>query len=347
MSFAPAFAEAAANQGAHTGGKVVVTGAAGFIASHLTDALLALGHEVVAVDRRSVRNDPVAASNLEAALTCSRLRLRRLDLADDDLDEVLAGADIVFHLAALPGVRDSWGSRFTDYVTSNIVATDRLLAACERAAVRRLVFASSSSVYGSASAPSREDGPTGPISPYGVTKLAAEHLCLAHVRRPDTSLTATALRYFTVYGPRQRPGMAIGRVLLAALTGTPVPLFGDGRQRREFTYVEDVVTATMAAASAPETNVVINVGGGTSVSMIDVVDRITRLTGRDVRLINASRQAGDVTDTRADTDLAWRLLGFRPVVDLDEGLARQLQWLIDLPDRVRRRHLPDVVEIVR
>ncbi len=328
-------------------GRVVVTGAAGFIASHLTDALLVRGHDVVAVDRRSVADDVLAASHLGSALGHPRLRLRLVDLTCEDLDEVVANADVVFHLAALPGVRESWGPRFADYVASNILVTDRVLAACERARVRRLVFASSSSVYGSSGAPSREDGPTGPLSPYGVTKLAAEHLCLAHARRPGTSLTATVLRYFTVYGPRQRPGMAIGRMLLAAVTGVPVPLFGDGRQCREFTYVDDVVAATIAAAFAPDTNTVINVGGGASVSVLDIISRIGRLSGREVPLVTAAPQAGDPVATRADLSRAREMLGYRPAVDLDEGLARHLRWLTDLPDAVRDQHLAHSLEVVR
>jgi nucleoside-diphosphate-sugar epimerase len=252
-------------------GRVVVTGAAGFIASHLVDALLRRGHEVIAADRRSVHNDMLAAVNLTLSVDHPRLRLHTIELVTEDLSHLLTGADTVFHLASVPGVRNSWGSRFDDYVTSNIVATHRLLSACEHTGVRRLVYASSSSVYGMSNGPSRETDPTGPISPYGVTKLAAEQLCLAHAGRPDTRLTVAALRYFTVYGPRQRPGMAISQVLLAALTGISVPLYGDGLQRREFTYVDDVVAATLAAATAE----VINVGGGSSVTM-----RLMRNGGR-------------------------------------------------------------------
>ncbi|MGH4021118.1 MAG: NAD-dependent epimerase/dehydratase family protein [Pseudonocardiaceae bacterium] len=320
--------------------RVVVTGAAGFIASHLVDALLAAGHEVIALDRRSVHDDAIAAADLAQALGHDRLRLHRVDLATDNLDALVAGADTVFHLAGLPGVRGSWGARFGDYVTANILATNRLLAACEHADVRRLVFASSSSVYGTACGPSREDDPTSPISPYGVTKLAAEHLCLAHAARTDTALSVAALRYFTVYGPRQRPGMAIGQVLLAALTGIGVPLFGDGSQRREFTYVDDIVTATLAAATAKVTAAVINVGGGSSVTMLDVLDLATAITGRTVPIVTAAAQAGDVVATEADLSLARRLLDYRPRVDLREGMARHVDWLAALPDSLRMSLLP-------
>lgn len=329
------------------GERVVVTGAAGFIGSHLVDALLAAGHEVIALDRRAVHDDVIAATNLAQAVNHNKLWLRRVDLATDGLDELVAGADTVFHLAGLPGVRHSWGARFADYVTANILATNRLLMACEQAGVRRLVLASSSSVYGTSFGPSREADPTRPISPYGVTKLAAEHLCLAHAGRTDTALSVAALRYFTVYGPRQRPGMAIGQVLLAALLGVGVPLFGDGRQRREFTYIDDVVAATVAAATAELTAAVINVGGGSSVTMLDVVDLATAVTGRPVSVLAEVARAGDVAASEADLSLAHRLLGYRPKVGLRAGMARHAAWLADLPDSLRMSLLPDRLEVVR
>ncbi len=324
--------------------RVVVTGAAGFIASHLVDALLATGHEVIALDRRSVRDDTVAATNLTDARGHERLRLHLADLAVDDLDELVAGADTVFHLAGLPGVRESWGASFGDYVTANVVATHRLLGACERAGVRRLVFASSSSVYGPTGRASREWDRPAPISPYGVSKLAAEHLCLAHAARAGTPLTVTVLRYFTVYGPRQRPGMAIGRILLAALTGAGMPLYGDGHQRREFTYVDDVVAATMSAAVPDVAGTVINVGGGASVSMLDVLDLARAVTGRRVPILSRGPQDGDVAATEADLTVARRLLNYRPRVGLHEGMSRQTDWLAALPESARRSLLPDALE---
>ncbi|MEO6082995.1 MAG: NAD-dependent epimerase/dehydratase family protein [Umezawaea sp.] len=329
-------------------GRVVVTGAAGFIASHLVDALLARGHEVIAADRRCVDDDMLAAINLSQAVGHPRLRLRTIELAIEDLDQLVAGADTVFHLAAVPGVRGSWGSRFDDYVRSNVVATHRLLSACERAGVRRLVYASSSSVYGTSNGPSRETDPTGPISPYGVTKLAAEQLCLAHAGRPDTRLTVAALRYFTVYGPRQRPGMAISQVLLAALTGVSVPLYGDGLQRREFTYVDDIVAATLAAATADLAAAVINVGGGSSVTMLDLLDLAHRVTGRPVPVVPADPQAGDVAVTEADLTRAHQVLGYRPSVELRDGMARHANWLATLAEPLRMPLLPNhVVEVSR
>ncbi|MFD2791933.1 NAD-dependent epimerase/dehydratase family protein [Promicromonospora vindobonensis] len=305
---------------------VAVTGAAGFIGSTLVDALLRAGHEVTAIDVRGT-TDRLAVRNLKAASACDRFRLHNVDLGHADLAAIFNGADTVYHLAGLGGVRGSWGAHFVDYVTTNLTATHRVIDACEQTGVRRLIYASSSSVYGSITRSSREDDATRPISPYGVTKLAAEQLCLAHATRSGTSLSAVALRYFTVYGPRQRPGMAIDQMLLAALTRTPAPLFGDGEQRREFTYVDDVVRATIAAADPAVPSTVINVGGGKSVTMLDVLHLIATVTGSEVPIRHEPDQAGDVLSTSADLTLAEQLLGYRPRVGLLEGLSRHAQWL--------------------
>jgi nucleoside-diphosphate-sugar epimerase len=311
---------------------VVVTGAAGFIGSHLTDALLTRGTDVIGADRRSFTDD-VAARNLANAIETPGLRLRTLDLSVDRLDGLVADATTVFHLAAVPGVRESWAERFDDYVASNIVATQRLLAACERAGVARFVFASSSSVYGPASRPSREGDPTYPMSPYAATKLAAENLCLAHAARTDTTMSVAVLRYFTVYGPRQRASMGISRVLSAILTGEQVPLYGDGQQRREFTYVDDIVEATLTAATVSDDidGEVVNIGGGQSVSMVKVIRLAGEIAGRRVAVRPEAAQAGDVEATAADLSRAQRLLGYRPGVDLREGMRRQLTWMAAQP----------------
>ncbi|SCG57161.1 NAD-dependent epimerase/dehydratase family protein [Micromonospora rifamycinica] len=312
--------------------RVVVTGAAGFIGSHLVDALLGRGVRVVGLDRRRVGEHALADENLARAVVNPLFTPYCLDLAVDQLDDVVAGCDTVFHLAARPGVRPSWSREFLDYTQTNVLGTHRLLEACTRQGVRRLVVASSSSVYGPADQPSREDDPTCPVSPYGVSKLAAEQLCLAYARRADSPLSAVALRYFTVYGPRQRPDMAIGRVLFAAYTGFPLTLFGDGSQRREFTYVGDVVTATLAAARLEAQAAVVNVGGGASVSMLALIDEAARVTGRQVPVKVVAAQPGDVPATAADPTRAHRLLGYWPTVGLHEGLARQAAWLVNLSD---------------
>ncbi|GAA0905888.1 NAD-dependent epimerase/dehydratase family protein [Virgisporangium aurantiacum] len=318
----------------------MVTGAAGFIGSHLVDALLATGHVVVGVDRRNPCSDLLAGLNLAGAVNHPKFTWVDADVANASLDAVLDGADCVFHLAGLPGVRRSWGCEFAAYVTANIVATERLVAACERAGVRRLVYASSSSVYGPTTAASRESDPTRPISPYGITKLAGELLCLAHAVRADSRLSVVALRYFTVYGPRQRPDMAIGRMLAAALTGKRYPLFGNGSQRREFTYVSDVVNATIAASRLEQRHAVVNVGGGASVSITDLLGIVGDLTGRPVPLAAVAAQPGDVCATAADLTNARACLDYRPSVNLPVGLALHLEWLRGLPAQVLRLYEP-------
>ncbi|MEV0157778.1 NAD-dependent epimerase/dehydratase family protein [Micromonospora sp. NPDC050686] len=310
--------------------RVAVTGAAGFIGSHVVDALLARGMQVVGLDRRRLGQDALADENLATAAGNPLFTPLCRDLATDRLDDTLEGCDIVFHLAARPGVRPSWGAEFHDYAQSNVLGTHRLLDACARSGVRRLVYASSSSVYGPAERPSREDDRTNPVSPYGVSKLAAEQLCLAYARRPDSRLSVVALRYFTVYGPRQRPDMAIGRLLFAAYTGLPVTLFGDGSQRREFTYITDVVSATIAAAHIDTRCAVVNVGGGASVSMRGAIQEASTVTGRHIPVQVADAQPGDVPATSADLTLAGRLLGYWPTVGLHEGMARQSSWLVNL-----------------
>jgi nucleoside-diphosphate-sugar epimerase len=310
-------------------GRVLVTGAAGFIGSHLVDGLLARGDTVIGLDRRSPADDAAAATNLAEAADHPRFSFQVADLCRAELDSLVVGCDVVFHLAAVAGVRASWGDRFPDYLQSNVMGTFRLLQACERTGVPRLVLASSSSVYGPVNGASRETDPTQPISPYAVSKLAAEQLCLAHAQRPHAATDVVVARYFTVYGPRQRPDMAIGRVLSACLTEVPFELYGDGSQRREFTYVTDAVNATIAAAACPNRCAVVNVGGGASASMIDVIGLAGELTGKPVPVTEVAVQPGDVPSTQADLAVAKRLLGYRPRVGLREGMSHQLDWLMD------------------
>ncbi|UQU66829.1 NAD-dependent epimerase/dehydratase family protein [Couchioplanes caeruleus] len=326
------------------GTKVAVTGAAGFIGSHLVERLLDRGCAVVGVDRRSPRSETSARLHLREVFNHPRFSWVEGELMHVNLKEVVDNSACVFHLAAVAGVRASW-TRFEDYVAANIVATQRLLSTCEQAGTPKLVYASSSSVYGQVNAASGENDPTLPVSPYGVTKLAGEQLCLAYAKRPASRLSVTALRYFTVYGPRQRPDMAIARILAAALTGQQYTIFGDGTQQREFTYVDDVVEATIAAAEVDVPAAVINVGGGSSVSMIDVIGLAREVTGNPVPLTAVTAQAGDVQATAADLTLARLLLGYQPRTGLRTGMARHAAWLRDLPPELLRKYAPPPMSI--
>jgi UDP-glucuronate 4-epimerase len=306
----------------------LVTGAAGFIGSHLAADLLRRGWLVTGVDARSPAGHPVAAENLAVLIGDSRFRFVEANVASADLAMLLEGIDVVFHMAALPGVRRSWGDRFADYLTCNVLGTQRLLEACGVVEVPRLVFASSSSVYGQTdSKPSQETDPLSPSSPYGVSKLAAERLCLAYAARPGAVTAVVALRYFTVYGPRQRPDMAISRIMRAAASGRTVPLYGTGNQRRDFTYISDAVNATIAAATAMAQAEVVNVGSAHSMPLADVLDAVAQLSGAPVPVLRRVAQPGDVDATAADLTKARALLGYEPQVDLAQGLRRQWEWL--------------------
>jgi UDP-glucuronate 4-epimerase len=294
--------------------RYVVTGAAGFIGSHLTEALLADGHDVVAIDCFTDYYDPALKEQNAGAFDVSRL-----DLAEDEL--ALDGFDGVFHLAGQPGVR-SFGSAFDDYVRRNVLASQRVFESAARAGVRT-VFASSSSVYGDAEAyPTREDAPPAPISPYGITKLACEHLVHAYAK--SFGLDAIVLRYFTVYGPRQRPDMALARVVDALARGASFELYGDGLQSRSFTFVGDVVAATIAAMNAPGR--IYNVGGGQEATMRDAIATLERISGRRLELVEKPAAAGDVRRTAADTRQIEGDLGWRATTSLENGLRAQWEW---------------------
>jgi UDP-glucose 4-epimerase len=310
--------------------KAIVTGAAGFIGSHLVERLLQEGHEVVGVDAFVDYYPRVLKErNLEGPRAQPRFRLVEGALQDLDLPALLEGASWVFHLAAQAGVRASWGRDFSIYTDNNVLATQRLLEAALVAGVQRLVYASSSSVYGDApSLPLREDGACHPVSPYGVTKLAAEHLVRLYER--NHGLSTVSLRYFTVYGPRQRPDMAFHRFLKAARDGTPIHVFGDGLQTRDFTFVADAVAATRAAADHGRSGAVYNVGGGERVTLNHVLQMIEDVTGRRLEVVREETQKGDMRDTAADTTAARSDLGFGSTCSLAEGLAREWAWIREL-----------------
>lgn len=308
--------------------KALVTGAAGFVGSHLCEALLSQGDTVIGVDALTDYYPPtLKRDNVSGCLPEPRFELVEQDLATADLDALLDGVEVVFHQAAQPGVRLSWATGFGAYVQHNIVATQRLLEACRRSPdLQRFVYASSSSVYGNRpSYPTAESEPTRPFSPYGVTKLAGEHLATAY--GVNFAVPTVSLRYFTVYGPRQRPDMATHRFIASALTGAPVRLFGDGSNVRDFTFVGDVVAANLAAVRADlPPGEVFNVAGGGSTTVRALLDLIGEAVGEPVRIEQAPAQAGDVRQTGGSTDKAQRLIGWSPAVDLPSGVARQVEW---------------------
>ena len=307
--------------------KTVVTGAAGFIGSHLAASLLESGHDVLGIDCfTDYYPRPLKEANLAPLVAHARFRLLEERLQDAALARHLEGASAVFHLAAQAGVRASWGREFAHYTEHNVLATQRLLEAALEAGRPRIVYASSSSVYGDAAVlPLREDGPCRPVSPYGVTKLAAEHLALLYHR--NHALPTVSLRFFTVYGPRQRPDMAFHRFLKAARDGQEITVYGDGSQTRDFTYVDDIVAAVRAAALSGRPGCVYNVGGGERVALNEVLRLIESVTGRRLQIQRQEPQMGDMKDTFADTSAAARDLGFRATVGLAEGLAREWQWI--------------------
>jgi len=308
-------------------GHVLVTGAAGFIGSNLCDALLATGTHVIGLDAFTSAYAPARKrDHIAGLLSHPHFRLIDASLATVDIDALLEGVTHVFHLAAQAGVRTSWGADFTDHVAHNLVATQRLCEALRRHAGVRLVYSSSSSVYGqTARLPMSEDHPTRPESPYGVTKLAAEALCLVYAR--NYAIPTVCLRYFTVYGPRQRPDMAMHRFITAALRREPVDVYGNGEQTRDFTFVSDAVAANLAAARYRGDETVFNIGGGSRVTVNTVLDRIGRVTGRGLDVRYQSPQPGDVTHTYADITRAAGELHWSPAVELEAGLERHVEWV--------------------
>lgn len=308
----------------------VVTGCAGFIGSHLCDALLAAGHEVTGIDSFTDYYDPaIKRANIAAAREHDSFRLLTLDLATNDCTDAIADADGIFHLAAQAGVRASWGSEFKTYIDCNILATQRLLEAIATTGSNRppkIVYSSSSSVYGNApERPTSESSLPAPISPYGVTKLAAEHLCNTYTA--NYGIRAASLRYFTVFGERQRPDMAFNKFIRAALTAEPITIFGDGHQSRDFTYVADAVQANISAMVTPEAVGAFNIGGGSHCTVREALAIIGELTSRPLNVSYGDQQLGDVDHTQADTSRARETLCFRPTIDVTTGLAREFDWM--------------------
>ena len=307
--------------------KALVTGGAGFIGSTLSERLLEQGANVRAIDAfTDFYPRPLKERNLENLRGQAGYEFIEGDLRELDLSAALEGITHVFHLAAQAGVRRSWGKEFQVYTGLNVDSTQRLLEACATKPIERLVYASSSSVYGDEVAiPMTETALPQPVSPYGVTKLAAEQLC--HLYFVNYGVPAVSLRYFTVYGPRQRPDMGFNRFFSAVLAGQPLIQFGDGLQTRDFTFVADAVTATAAAAVHGVPGRVYNIGGGSRVSVREVFDLIARVSGRKVTIDQQGPQKGDMRDTYADTTRARQDLAFAPSVTLEEGLRAMWRWM--------------------
>ena len=307
-------------------GTALVTGVAGFVGSHLAERLIEDGWRVRGVDcftdtyARSIKEQ-----NLAAVKGHARFAFEEVDLVLTDLNKLTKGADVVFHLAGQAGVRDSWGAEFVIYTERNVLATQRLLEAAKEVGLHRFVYASSSSVYGNTKdLPVTEDSLPLPISPYGVSKLAAEYLCRLYYTEYGVPTVST--RYNTIYGPRQRPDMAFHKLIRAMLRDEPFPVYGDGEQTRDFTFVSDAVEATVRAANAPPGSVY-NVGGGSRVTLNHVVDLLEELVDREARVKRQEKQAGDVRHTWADTSRIRDAIGFVPQVQLREGLGREVAWL--------------------
>jgi len=317
--------------------RCLVTGVGGFVGSHLAERLLVDGHEVCGVDAfidyypRSIKENNLAGLHSQKHFT-----FIEGDLLFMNLQILLEGVDVIFHQAAQAGVRASWGRDFQRYTDCNILATQRLLeAAMHVKTLQRFVYASSSSVYGNTNVlPIKETVTPQPVSPYGVTKLAAEHLCVLYHR--NFGVPTVSLRYFTVYGPRQRPDMAFNRFCHAILRHQPIHIFGDGTQTRDFTYISDIVEANILAATSQNAiGEVLNIAGGSRVTMLEVVEVLQEISESQVHVVFENKQHGDVDHTYADTHLAAQVIRYHPRVAMNEGLAHEFEYFKSLQEPVR------------
>ncbi len=307
--------------------RALVTGAAGFVGSNLARQLLREGHEVVGIDVLTDYYEVSIKRGNLASIPETGFTFVEADLNTVDLTALLADVDWIFHQAGQPGVRMSWGKDFAIYVRQNVEATQRLLEAAKDAPnLKRLVYASSSSIYGNAERyPTSEEDRPQPVSPYGVTKLAAEHLCSLYAS--NFGVPTVSLRYFTVYGPGQRTDMAFTRFVRAAVLDDLITIYGTGEQIRDFTFVDDVVAANIAAANETvPPGTVLNVAGGSNVSVLDTLAILSAANGRPLRVEHTESVKGDVFRTGGDTTKITSLLGWKPTVTIEEGLARHLDW---------------------
>ena len=307
--------------------KSLITGVAGFIGSHLAEKLLQAGHEVLGVDK-FLDNYPreFKDSNLAFIARHSQFTFLNQDLLESDLKNLMSGVNYVFHLAGQPGVRSSWGRDFAKYSENNLMATQMLLEAAKELKLAKFVYTSTSSVYGDTDdLPMREEGRTRPVSPYGVSKLAAEHLCYLYWRA--FGVPTVSVRLFTAYGPRQRPDMFFHIFMRALTRGDEVPLYDDGEQTRDFTFCSDIVNGIVAGALYPGSGDVFNLGGGTETSLLGAIAMIEKITGLKAKLKRFDRQKGDVRHTHASIEAAKGKLGYAPRVRLEEGLSQEWDWI--------------------
>jgi len=306
--------------------RIIVTGAAGFIGSWLSERLLTLGHEVTGVDCLTDYYAPaIKRKNVQEALKNPRFTFLEQDLLEIDLPKLLDGCEIIFHQAAQAGVRASWGRSFETYTNNNVLATQRLLEAAKELPLKRFIFASSSSIYGDAeNIPVTEGEPARPVSPYGVTKLAAENLCRLYHK--NFGVPTVSLRYFTVFGPRQRPDMAFHKFIKAMVRDEPIPVFGSGDQTRDFTFIEDAVAANMLAMEMGRDGAVYNIGGGSRITLNDAIALLEGIVGKKAKRDQSASQKGDVLHTWSDTSLAQEELGFKAQYDLEKGLRKEVEW---------------------
>lgn len=310
--------------------RVLVTGCAGFIGSHLTEELLNRGYEVIGIDCFTDYYPRwIKEKNLSKASKNDKFTFIEGDLLRLDLSTLLNDVDYIFHEAAQAGIRKSWGDEFKIYVDNNILATQKLLEVCKEKDIKKFVFASSSSVYGNINRlPMREDDRPRPISPYGASKLACEALCYLYWQ--NYGVPAVSLRYFTVYGERQRPDMAFHKFIKAILNDEEIVIFGDGAQTRDFTYIGDIVEATVLAAECDAEGEVFNIGGGSRVRLKNALEIIEEVLDKDARVIYKESQKGDMKDTYADISKARKILGYKPKIKLKEGLEKEIEWVKEM-----------------
>lgn len=309
--------------------KFVVTGAAGFIGSHLCEKLLAGGHVVIGVDSFSDYYSPkMKEENIKSILGNKNFLFHRGKLEEMELEKVFRGCDGIFHLAAQPGVRKSWGLDFEIYVRTNVLLTQKILEVLKNTPVQKFIYASSSSVYGNAIIPFRENSELKPVSPYGVTKLAGENLCSLYYE--NFKIPVISLRYFTVYGPRQRPDMFFHKFFMSILNGKEIEVYGDGNQTRDFTYVDDIINGTISSYYYGVPGEVYNIGGGTNIRLNSIFPLVEEIIGRKMRIKYLKEALGDVRHTQADYLKAERDLRFKPSAKLEDGLEKQWKWMLEV-----------------